>query len=163
MTSADHCGQSIPEPPQVTTAPGPAPLRAHARLAPTATCGREARRFVASSLAAWGWHKETCSDLWEDIMLLASELAVNATKHTGLPMDIRLSDWPGEVLRVEVSDSGSGIPQRRVPDPLDENGRGLALVDLLSRRWGVVGSGEGKTVWFDVASASTRERAPAEA
>lgn len=139
----------------------PGPLRAHATLAPTSTSGREARRFVASSLTAWGWQKERCSDLWEDIMLLASELAVNATKHTGLPMDICLSDWPGQFLRVEVSDTGTGVPRRRVPGPLDEDGRGLALVDLLSRRWGVVGSGDGKTVWFDVASASPMARVAA--
>ncbi|GAA3084130.1 hypothetical protein GCM10020254_30660 [Streptomyces goshikiensis] len=69
------------------------------------------------------------------------------------------------LLRLEVSDAGSGRPELRHPGADDERGRGLRLVDELSHRWGVSerAGGIGKTVWSElkapdlVPTPSTRE------
>lgn len=48
-------------------------------------------------------------------------------------------------LKVEVHDSGGGVPVLR--EPSDESGRGLLLVDALADRWGVGERDPGKVVW----------------
>lgn len=54
----------------------------------------------------------------------------------------------GGQLRVEVHDAGEGHPAARPVGELDESGRGLLLVELLSEAWGVSGrTGIGKCVW----------------
>jgi hypothetical protein len=77
--------------------------------------------------------------------LLSSEVVTNCVQHaradTGVPIELRAWKLSG-CVHVEVStDSPSFRPVR---------GRGLALVDELSRSWGVVDNGR-NTVWFKVA------------
>ncbi|MEU6070478.1 ATP-binding protein [Streptomyces sp. NPDC047082] len=108
-----------------------------------------ARRFTWWSLRYWGlddWERA------EDVSLCVSELATNALVH-GVPAGrgflLRLR-YDGEVLRVEVHDSGPGVP--RVADEADEGGRGLLLVAALSDKWGVGERDLGKLVWAEFAS-----------
>lgn len=66
-----------------------------------------------------------------------------------------LSQLDGTVL-VAIRDSSSGVPLRAAPQVMDLNGRGLMLVELLSREWGVDVEGPGsKSVWasFDTRTA----------
>ncbi len=58
-------------------------------------------------------------------------------------------------MRVSVSDGLPAEPRARTADLDAEGGRGLALVDVLSDRWGVREEAEesvtGKAVWFELA------------
>ncbi|MFJ3235545.1 ATP-binding protein [Streptomyces sp. NPDC086787] len=114
-----------------------------------------ARHFARWSLTYWGL------DAWDragDVSLCVSELATNALLHgvppgRGFLLRIR---YDGEVVRVEVHDSGSGVP--RIPDEADEGGRGLLLVSLLADKWGVGERAPGKSVWAEFVAAGERDR-----
>lgn len=109
-----------------------------------------ARHFAQWSLTYWGL------DAWNraaDVSLCVSELATNALLHgvppgRGFLLRIR---YDGEVVRVEVHDSGTGVP--RIPDDVgadvDEGGRGLRLVSSLADKWGVGERAPGKLVWAE--------------
>ena len=86
------------------------------------------------------------------VRLLVSELFTNAVKY-GRPDDarVRLSLELGDThVRAEVGDHGPGFTEGRVPMPGEdaESGRGLAFLDAIADRWGVVHDGE-NCVWFD--------------
>ncbi len=51
-------------------------------------------------------------------------------------------------LRVEVQDQVEGGVEVHDPQPDDEDGRGLQLVDVLADKWGCVPDRRGKQVWF---------------
>ncbi len=102
-----------------------------------------ARRFAREVLAGWGWPEP------DDPLLCVSELATNALLHgvppgRGLLLQLRCD---GRVLRIEVHDSGAGVP--RIVDAADETGRGLRIVDALADKWGVGERDPGKTVWCE--------------
>jgi anti-sigma regulatory factor (Ser/Thr protein kinase) len=95
----------------------------------------------------------------DDVVLCVSELATNALVH-GVPPGrgflLRLSHC-GDGVRVEVHDSGDGVPAV----PLDraepaEGGRGLLLVSELADKWGVEERAPGKIVWCEVGVARGR-------
>ena len=56
----------------------------------------------------------------------------------------------GDSLWVEVYDQDVRMPRVRTATVNDEGGRGLFLVDQLSRRWGARDTPTGKAVWFQV-------------
>lgn len=86
----------------------------------------------------------------EVVRLLVSELASNCIRHTDTGFELTIRQT-GHEIRVEATDRGSGEPTVRRPGPLDPNGRGLQIIDMLSSAWGVEqSSGVGKTVWFTV-------------
>jgi len=88
------------------------------------------------------------------VELLVSELASNAVAHAGTPFTVSVQ-FDDQRIRVEVSDTGDGVPCVRPPDPLASNGRGLQLLGALADSWGVDSHEPGKTVWFLVGT--TRE------
>jgi anti-sigma regulatory factor (Ser/Thr protein kinase) len=105
-----------------------------------------ARRFTKEVLSG------RPAALVESIALMVSELATNSIRHamTGFRLTI---DCEREVLRVEVTDTGGGVPRLRSPAPEEPTGRGLRIVEELSDSWGVRRSARGgKTVWFKVAA-----------
>lgn len=106
------------------------------------------REFAAVTLDAWG---VTCRR--DDLLLCVSELATNALLH-GVPPGryyrLRLLLFDG-MVRVEVADSGGGLPQVKDGDPGAEGGRGLLLVASLAERWGVGPRRPGKVVWCELA------------
>lgn len=124
-------------------------LHDEVRLALESASGRAARAFVQDALHDWGWNDEQPGHDLEDILLLTSELTINGARHGRSAMDLTVRYWPGSCVRVEVHDDGDGTPQCRQPGDFEESGRGLALVDLLSERWGVTACAPGKTVWFE--------------
>ena len=92
-------------------------------------------------------------DRLDAIQLLVTELVSNSVLHAGLrPGDqIELSITRSNAgLRVEVADRGAGFDPPPPPeDPFAESGRGLALVDMISDRWGVARDGLSR-VWFEI-------------
>jgi anti-sigma regulatory factor (Ser/Thr protein kinase) len=104
-----------------------------------------ARRFLRSTLDAWGVDDETTYTA----ALCLSELVTNAVihAHTGSVVRIILD---GGVLTTTVRDLGSREPGSQEPldDPLRVHGRGLQLVDALATRWGSELDNVGTTVWF---------------
>ncbi|MFI8947150.1 ATP-binding protein [Streptomyces sp. NPDC053750] len=108
-----------------------------------------ARAFTHEVLAEWGVRERA-----DDVVLCVSELATNALVH-GVPPGrgflLRLLPC-GDGVRVEVHDSGDGVPAV----PLEcgrgprEGGRGLLLVSELADKWGVGERGLGKIVWCEV-------------
>lgn len=87
------------------------------------------------------------------VKLLVSELVTNAVTHPDVeaPTNVRLvARVEPEVIRVEVTDNGSGFePMPRDPSRTGA-GFGLFLVDKEAVRWGVDQIG-GNRVWFEVA------------
>jgi len=95
------------------------------------------------------------ADLCADAVLLVSELATNALRHT---LSARILCGIGLVtddcLRLEVHDhdhTGRGLP-RCEPGPEDEGGRGLVLVEAIADIWGVDRSRltGGNAVWANL-------------
>jgi anti-sigma regulatory factor (Ser/Thr protein kinase) len=89
----------------------------------------------------------------DTVALLVSEVATNALVHGAGRVRVRVRPTV-RGLRVEVHDEDSTLPSRRQATPMDEGGRGIALVDALSSGWGAETTPDGKTVWFEVAAAT---------
>lgn len=83
--------------------------------------------------------------------LLTSELLANAVLHgpDGGVIGVRLR-YAGEVVRISITDRESRVPVVLHPDPIEPSGRGMAIVESMSNRWGVESSAAGKTVWFEL-------------
>jgi sigma-B regulation protein RsbU (phosphoserine phosphatase) len=107
---------------------------------------RAARQFVVANLA------ELPQQTIDDAELIVSELAANAVTHARSHFDIWI-DRDDDDVRIEVRDHGDGSPVVRSPSPEAAYGRGLHIVDELSRDWGVSHNDDGsKTVWVEVGS-----------
>jgi anti-sigma regulatory factor (Ser/Thr protein kinase) len=86
----------------------------------------------------------------ETAELLTSELVTNAVVHTGATAVLSVELRP-PVLRIEVTDPGPVLSLTPLHvDARCDHGRGLAIVNLLARSWGVEPRGEGKVVWFEL-------------
>jgi DNA-binding NarL/FixJ family response regulator len=114
------------------------------RLDREPTAPRAARRFIDQTLRRW-----ECGEAIETIELLVSELVTNALVHAESVADVAILLRP-DAIRVEVGDDSPTPPQRRHAKDNEPSGRGIALVDALSSRWGVDGYADGKVVWFEV-------------
>ncbi|CAN5693694.1 hypothetical protein BH24ACT3_BH24ACT3_10680 [soil metagenome] len=108
-----------------------------------ASAGR-ARRFLGAALDGWGLHEAA-----DAAVLLLSEVVTNAVLHAATDLTIAVSRRDG-VLRVEVRDGSPRLPNVRSYDVEAATGRGLAMVELLARSWGVDARVDGKVVWFEV-------------
>ena len=91
--------------------------------------------------------------LIDDALLMVSELVTNAVQH-GRP-DIVLMVRPNPPgIGVSVRDGGAAlpVPPTGAPDPADQRGRGLHMVESLSSSWGVEPADPppGKVVWFEL-------------
>ncbi len=83
------------------------------------------------------------------VELLTSELVTNALLHARHAEELSVFVWPS-VIRVEVEDPSALLPTRRRAGVDAVAGRGLTIVDGLSRAWGVEAGARGKRVWFEV-------------
>ncbi|MGC5364030.1 ATP-binding protein [Streptomyces sp. DT24] len=115
---------------------------------------RSARRHVRDALNAWQITAGRC----DDTELVVSELVGNTVRHSAgaqtatdsVPVVLTLSYVSAEgCLRVEVTDRSSRQPRYRGrPGDDAESGRGLFLVEAVSKEWGCISMpGGGKTVW----------------
>jgi two-component sensor histidine kinase len=89
-----------------------------------------------------------------DAALVVSELLSNALRHAApLPGDKVRVGWRFDAgcLRVSVSDGGAQTrPELGQPTQSATGGRGLRIVERLSRSWGALADGDGTTVWAEV-------------
>jgi anti-sigma regulatory factor (Ser/Thr protein kinase) len=133
----------------VTVARRRGPLWAHRiTLAPERQSVATARRFVGEHLTG-----HDLALLVDDVTLVASELATNAMRHAGTAFTVTITAFPDDVV-LSVEDGSLTIPVLVAAGDEDVVGRGMAIVDVVSRDWGVVVDGAvGKSVWaaFDVA------------
>lgn len=90
--------------------------------------------------------------LGQIIELLSSELLTNAVLHGAGGGAVALAVRVTTVsVRVSVSDGGGREPVVVHSEPSDLHGRGMAIVEAMSQRWGVEIHAEGgKTVWFEL-------------
>ncbi len=118
-----------------------------------------ARRFVTDGLVSW---ERTA--LIDSATLCVSELAGNAALHAASTfMEIGLQPR-GKAVRVSVEDDGAVPAEVVAPratftesegvdfsiDDEPTTGRGLAIVSVLAREWGVEHTLEGKRVWAEL-------------
>lgn len=105
------------------------------------------RRILRMFLTRWA-----LDHLTHDAELALTELVANVVRHVPDRRCTVLILREPHGLRVEVAD-GVTAPEpplhAKTPDPLSETGRGLALVEAVTDRWGVEPSPAGKTVWFE--------------
>ncbi|MFE6687007.1 ATP-binding protein [Streptomyces sp. NPDC057743] len=129
------------------------------RLAGTRGAVARGRDFAREALQDWGWLPAATADqraAAEDVLLVVSELVTNACLHAEGPEELRLR-CAAKVLRLEVSDLGTGSPSPRSPHrPGRPGGHGMFIVQRLCLDWGVVrnADGAGKTVWAELAAPS---------
>lgn len=110
---------------------------------------QQVRRFVGDLMAG-----HSCAD---DAVLAVSELAANAIEHAdsarsgGFTVQVAHFD---DALRIEVRDAGGPQqPRQGSNDPDATRGRGLFIVDSLSRDWGVTQDVTHTNVWCEIACA----------
>ena len=126
-------------------------------LAGTTGVVARARDFTRQALYDWGWLPAVTADARaaaEDVLLVVSELVTNACLHAGGADELRLRHSARSV-RLEVTDSGGGKPEPRVPHRGSRpGGHGMYIVQRLCTDWGVVRhpDGPGKTVWAEIAA-----------
>ena len=109
-----------------------------------------ARRWAADCLRAHLGDRPSAPALVDDAVLCVSELVTNAV-HAGC-QDLRVELHFGrDTLRVGVLDDAPGWPVARRAGTEDYSGRGLTLVEAVSRQWGVDDVESGKIVWAEFA------------
>jgi len=107
------------------------------------------RRLLACDLA----HHQLPPAVIDDAVLVASELVVNAVRHTSAaPTGLLDVSWDVDAsgVRVSVADSSDDPPQARGGTGHDLGGRGLILIEAMSDDWGYVRGQHGKSVWAHV-------------
>jgi anti-sigma regulatory factor (Ser/Thr protein kinase) len=138
-------GEQRPDVPMLDQPVQPGAAVAVHDVAPDPAGVAGARRFLRSTLDAWGVDEETAYTA----ALCLSELVTNAVVHAQVGSVVRVLLEDG-VLTTTVRDQGSAVAVSNQPgdDPLRVHGRGLQLVDTLATRWGSDLDNVGTTVWF---------------
>jgi len=121
------------------------PRRLRLRLEPTATAASLARRLVDRACTEWG-----LSALRDPARLIITELVTNAVRHGDPPLAVTVAP-ADDGMHINVRD-GSRTPPVPVGPvaPTVEGGRGLLVVAVLSKAWGIVPTPNGKVVWATV-------------
>ncbi|MFD8969783.1 ATP-binding protein [Streptomyces sp. NPDC059568] len=109
-----------------------------------------ARRLVRTAMAAWG-----LEHVVEDGALVVTELVANAVNHTrGHSIRVIVARPSDHLVRVGVVDKSVALPVLRRAEDTEVGGRGLALVDALTFRWGTDIKPWGKCVWGELKAES---------
>ncbi|MEU9748341.1 ATP-binding protein [Streptomyces niveus] len=98
------------------------------------------RRITSAFMRLW----DVPDPLAEDVRVVVSELVTNGIEHGHGTVGLRVRNT-GSELSVEVIDDNPAPAQLRTVDDDDVCGRGLFLVAVLSKEWGV--SDDGRTTW----------------
>ena len=100
-----------------------------------------ARAFVSGHLV-----EHRLKYLVDTVRLVVSELATNALVHGQTPFVVTLSR-EDDTVRVAVSDDAAWATDPVPEEGLQAGGRGLRIVSVLSRDWGIIAGASSKTVW----------------
>jgi anti-sigma regulatory factor (Ser/Thr protein kinase) len=121
------------------------PYRIRVSLAAGPPAAAQARRHVGAVIGAWQVPVDP-----DVAVLLTSELVTNAIQHdSGGQQPIQLViAWAANELCVEVHDGSRAAPVPVDAPPDAEAGRGLMLLDSLSKDWGYRETAGGKAVYF---------------
>jgi Histidine kinase-like ATPase domain len=124
--------------------PSPDELAARFDLAALPSAPSRARRNAEATLARWS----ISPDAIETAKLLASELVTNAVRFAADPSGLLADPDPAGVahvsmmlrhipglLVIEVSDQNMNVPKVKDADVDSQGGRGLMLVQALSKEW----------------------------
>jgi anti-sigma regulatory factor (Ser/Thr protein kinase) len=113
---------------------------------------REAPSRARAAIAGFSENRDMDAATLATLTLLVSEVVTNAVIHPDVepPGGIRLSARiAAGLIRVEVTDEGTGFkPEPRDPAKSDR-GYGLYLLEQQASAWGV-DHGSGNTVWFEM-------------
>ncbi|NUS29288.1 MAG: ATP-binding protein [Streptomyces sp.] len=110
------------------------------------------RRMMRLHLGVWGLH-----DISDEAQLCMSELVSNVITHVGLGTPTTLAvSMNGTHLRIEIHDPDTrALPTLLGADTGSESGRGMALIDAVADRWGVVLRADRKVTWCELATRLT--------
>lgn len=143
------CGQhsNVQPPPRYTALGVDQPGSSRVYL-PVPEAVASSRRFVIAELERLG-----VGHLGHDAAVIVSELATNAVLHARSPFRVSVDEAVG-VVCISVQDVVEGFAAQRVGEtgehPLD--GRGIAIIEALARRWGCDTLRDGKVVWAELAA-----------
>ncbi|MFF9451390.1 ATP-binding protein [Streptomyces flaveolus] len=115
------------------------------------------RRRVRAYLGAWG-----LLELVDEVQLCVSELVANVITHVGAGTPTTLTIlMNGTFLRIEVQDPDiRALPSLMTADAESESGRGMALVEAVTDRWGVQILDDRKVTWCEIAAVSDARLKP---
>ncbi|MEU1045824.1 ATP-binding protein [Streptomyces sp. NPDC005897] len=114
---------------------------------------RTARHYVRDTCRSWSLPGGTTDDL----VAVTGELAANALEHTDSRTVAITCALTADTATVGVTDDGrsGGTPVISAStggsEGECEGGRGLLITDALATRWGTLRTGQGLTVWAEVA------------
>jgi anti-sigma regulatory factor (Ser/Thr protein kinase) len=131
----------------MVTAAAPASRSLEAIHEPVATAARRVRGALRAAFTQW----ELSAEVAENALLVVEELVANVVDHARTPfrltVDHLLADHAAPILRITVRDGSSHPLHVRPFSPHAGRGRGLAMIDALTSRWGCDRTPGGKTVW----------------
>lgn len=136
----------------VTATARPTPTR-HSGYTQTLPCTARsalpARSLVHTALETWG-----LEHLSDTAALIVTELVANSVTHTRTrTIRVTVSRRTETFVRIAVADNSKTIPTlRTTTGDHHETGRGLAIIDALTWRWGTDLLPGGKRVWGDLRS-----------
>ncbi len=104
---------------------------------------RAARHLVADVLSSSGYEGDV-----DTVLLLVSELCTNAVRHAATEFEVHIEADRHEVTVTVVDHDPAHQPQLRNPGPQATSGRGLFIVQRLSKSWGCETRRQEKLVWF---------------
>jgi anti-sigma regulatory factor (Ser/Thr protein kinase) len=109
-----------------------------------------ARHFVSATL-----DEEGAGDVAWAAVQIVSELATNAVVHAATPFTVTVLVDVG-LVRIAVTDAKPfAVATQRHFSDYTTTGRGLRLVERMSRSWGVDTSQSIKTVWCEIVRATS--------
>ena len=105
---------------------------------------REARHWVTSVL-------DGATEVADAAELVVSELGSNVVRHTqDHAFEVAVEVEASCAFRISVSDGVETDLRAAAAEGDEESGRGLAIVEALSARWGVERTASGKRVWVEL-------------
>ncbi|OAR25970.1 regulator [Streptomyces sp. ERV7] len=110
---------------------------------------RGLRNVMRVHLRIWG-----LAHVIDAAQLCVTELVTNVITHVGCGTPATLAvSMNGGSLRLEVTDPDArALPTLLSATEGEESGRGMALVDAMSTRWGVVLRADSKVTWCELAT-----------
>ena len=149
LTVAGQCASALArvrrgsQPPAPTAAEGDSVLMLETR--DRRAVGLRARRLLSQIAGDDIEPRLRC-----ELDVVATELTTNAARHAGGPLRLTI-ERRSDHFRIRVDDTSRARPQKRSPEESEGGGRGLLIVEALTRRWGVEVHPWGKSVWAELA------------